>query len=89
MRPTYIFFMIILWANVGFAQSSTKNFIDENYIEVTGTARIEIIPDEIYLKIIINEEDNKAKQTLEEIEESMIRKLQQLEINLDSALKSD
>ncbi|HBH21980.1 MAG TPA: SIMPL domain-containing protein, partial [Cytophagales bacterium] len=56
MRPTYIFFMIILWANVGFAQSSTKNFIDENYIEVTGTARIEIIPDEIYLKIIINEE---------------------------------
>ncbi|HBH24539.1 MAG TPA: SIMPL domain-containing protein [Cytophagales bacterium] len=38
-------------------------------------------------KIINNEEDNKAKQTLEEIEESMIRKLQQLEINLDSALK--
>ena len=55
--------------------SQTKNFIDQNFIEVTGKAEMEVIPNEIYLQIILNEKDFKGKEDLDEKEKSMINKL--------------
>ena len=69
-----------------FAQSGEKNFIDRNYIEVTGKAEMEIIPNEIYLKIIVDEKDLKAKQELPEIEKSMIEKLSEIGIDISTQL---
>ncbi|MDA3891149.1 MAG: hypothetical protein PF517_05735 [Salinivirgaceae bacterium] len=43
------------------AQTGTKNFIDQNYIEVTGKAELNVVPDEIFLKILISEKDTKNK----------------------------
>lgn len=63
-----------------FAQIGEKNFIDQNYIEVTGKAEKEIVPDEIYIKIIINETDIKGKK-LSEIESAMISKLQEIGVD--------
>ena len=63
-----------------------KNFIDENFIEVRGKAEMEISPDEIYLKIIISEKDNKGKQTLEELEKLMIDKLRVLNVDIENNL---
>jgi uncharacterized protein len=60
------------------AQEGEKNFIDLNYIEVTGTAEMEIVPDEIYLKITISESDNKGKQSLEELEKQMFGELEKI-----------
>lgn len=70
------------------AQTGTKNFIDQNYIEVTGKAEMEIIPDDIYIRIFINEKDFKGK-TLADIEKSMYDKLNELGFDLskDLALK--
>lgn len=83
---------------VGFAQTGEKNFIDQNYIEVTGKAELEIVPDMIYLKIILSDKDNKDRLSLPEIEKRVINKLSELDIDVNkdlslmnfmSGLKSD
>lgn len=80
MTTKHIFFIIfILISKTVFGQNGEKNFIDQNYIEVTGKAIMEIIPDEIYLKILINEKEFKGKN-LTEVENSMIAKLQEIGI---------
>ena len=66
--------------------SQTKNFIDQNFIEVTGKAEMEIIPNEIYLKIILNEKDFKGKEHLDEKEKSMINKLVEIGIDISKDL---
>lgn len=68
-----------------FSQLGSKNFIDQNYIEVSGKAEKEISPDEIYLKIIVNEKDSKGKESLEELEKEMIKKMSNtgLDVNQD------
>ncbi len=74
-----LFVFSVLLSSTVFAQNGEKNFIDQNYIEVTGKALMEIIPDEIYLKIFINEKEFKGKNLIE-IENSMIAKLQEIGI---------
>jgi len=71
---------------VGFAQTGEKNFIDQNYIEVTGKAELEISPDLIYLKIVLSDRNNKNRETLPEIERKMISKLSEIGIDLDKDL---
>jgi len=78
-------FLITITAT--FAQSGTKNFIDQNYIEVTGKVETEITPDEIYISIVINEKDKKGKVSLEKQENKMLAKLKQLEIDIKKDLK--
>lgn len=76
----------ILTYLVNFAQTGQKNFIDQNYIEVTGKAEMEIVPDEIYLEITINEKDFKGKQSLESLETSMIEKLRGIGLDVSKDL---
>ncbi len=71
---------------LAFSQTGEKNFIDQNYIEVTGTAEMEIVPDQIYLNIILNESDIKGKITIDNLEKSMIKKLDTLGIDLNKDL---
>ena len=71
---------------VGFAQIGEKNFIDQNYIEVTGKAELEIAPDMIYLKIVLGDKNNKDKLTLSEIEKKMIDKLSEIGIDVNRDL---
>lgn len=63
------------------AQQATKNFIDQPYIEVTGTAEMEVVPDLFYIKILINEQDSKNKTPLAELEKKMLEKLAGLGID--------
>ena len=80
--------LLLLSSSVLMAQTGGKNFIDFNYIEVTGKAEMEIVPDDIYIRILINEKDFKGK-SLPEIEKSMYDKLNDLGFDLskDLALK--
>jgi len=84
---TYFFLLLFSLSAVScYSQQFGKNYIDENYIEVTGKAEMEVTPDEIYLKIIISEKDNKGKQTLEELEKLMIDKLKVLNVDIEEKL---
>ena len=56
MKKTVLLFVLFLGTlTLGMAQSKENNFLDQPYIEVTGTAMMEVVPDEIYVKIILRE----------------------------------
>ena len=67
-----------------FAQQ--KTFLDQPYIEVTGRAEMEVAPDEIYVRITINEQDSKGKTTVLQQEKDMVRRLKDLGIDVDKKL---
>ena len=69
-----------------FAQGSQKNFIDQPYIEVSGQFETEVIPDEIYLNIVINENDKKGKISIEKQENQLIDALKRLDIDISKNL---
>ncbi len=85
MKTTLTLLLLIISA-YAFSQSGEKNFIDLNYIEITGKAEMEVVPDEIYLNIIIDEKENKKKQSLEELEKLMIGKLTAIGIDISKDL---
>jgi uncharacterized protein YggE len=79
--------LLLLWTPLFVkAQTGDKNFIDQNYIEVTGKSEMEIAPDLIYIKILVNEKDNKTKLTLADRESKMISKLKDLGIDINKDL---
>jgi len=81
-----ILITFVIFSLKSFSQTGTKNFIDQNFIEVTGKAETEIVPNEIYLKIRIDEKDFKRKKDLDEIEKSMIEKLAGIGIDVSKNL---
>lgn len=84
MKIKFVFLFLIL-SSVAFSQNE-KNFIDQNYIEVTGKAEMEIIPDEIYIDILIQEKDNKGKTSVEDLEKKMLKKLIEIGIDVEEDL---
>jgi len=84
MKITRILLLVtLLTSTVTLSQNGEKNFIDRPYIEVTGEIETEVIPDEIYLNITINENDKKGKVSVEEQENQMISTLKSLKIDLE------
>ena len=83
-----LFFLIFLaQISIVSAQSGSKNFIDQNYIEIKGSIEEEIAPDEIYISIVINEKDKKGRVSVEKQENMMIEKLKSLQIDLKNDFK--
>ncbi len=66
--------------------SQTKNFIDQAYLETIAEVDTLVIPDKIYLRIILNEEDNRNRKSTEELEASMLRVLNSLGVDLETSL---
>lgn len=84
MQKLLVFFLMISLS--GKAQQGTKNFIDQNYIEVTGTVESQIVPDEIYISITINEKDKKGKLSVEAQETKLIQQLKLAGIDTEKKL---
>ncbi len=76
------FFVLAFFA----AQAQTKNFIDQPYLEVEGSADTLVTPNEIYIKIAISEKDTKDRTSLEELELKMYNALKALGIDVDKNL---
>ncbi|MCT4643479.1 MAG: SIMPL domain-containing protein [Carboxylicivirga sp.] len=64
------------------AQNGEKNFIDQNYMEVTGKSELDISPDRIYIKVLLNEKDSKNKLALSELEAKMMSALKGIGIDI-------
>ncbi len=69
-----------------YAQSQQKNFIDQPYIEVKGSADTLVTPDLLYMDITISEEDSKGRSSVEELEKQMLSELEKLSIDLEKQL---
>jgi uncharacterized protein len=65
------------------AFSQTKTFIDQPYVEVSGNADTLIIPNQIFIRIIISEKDTRDKISVEELENKMINMLKSLRIQTE------
>jgi uncharacterized protein len=68
------------------SKAQNKNFIDQPYIEVSGSADSLVTPDEIFIKIIISEKDTRNRISIEEQESKMIRALESLGIDVEKNL---
>ncbi len=77
----------LLIAQFSTAQSGTKNFIDQNYIELNGNAKMEIVPDEIYLNIDLRERDTKNKESISQLETKMFKALKKIGLDLEKQVK--
>lgn len=72
MRSTAILFLLLLNVSV-FAQETFKG---EHFIEVTGTAQMEVDPNELYLFIRLREfEENRNKVQLEKLDQDFLTAL--------------
>lgn len=75
--------MVLVFSSL---QAQTKNFIDQPYIETNAKADTLVTPDEIYLSIIIAENDTKGKISVEEMANKMQEKLKHLGIDVKKQL---
>jgi len=66
--------------------SQTKNFIDLHYVETSAKVDTLVVPDRIYLDIILTEKDTKGKVFVEELEMKMQDKLNSLGVDLKKQL---
>ena len=80
----------LLTTILSFGQTNTPKPFEQPYIEVTGAAENEVVPDEIYIGIIIHEKYfNKVKVTIEEQEEKLKSAVKSLGIDLTNLNLSD
>jgi len=80
-RNTIILLAVFL--SYGAMAQTQKNFIDQNYIEVKGLAELEVVPDEIYLNIHLDEQDTRNKESIEVLEKQMFVALKKAGIDLE------
>lgn len=87
MKKTVLLLVLFLGTlALGMAQSKENDFLDQPYIEVTGTAMMEVVPDEIYVKIILREKDQRGKTELEQQEKKLFQTLQKVGIDVKKDL---
>jgi uncharacterized protein YggE len=84
MKNFILIISFISFFVTSFAQTTEKNFIDQNYIEVTGTAETEIIPNEIEITISVNDKDFKTKQAFTDFEQQVISKLKEIGVSVET-----
>lgn len=78
MKRIIILILILITAR---AYSQNKNFIDRPYLETTARADTLIVPDRIYLSILLSESDTKDRVSVEELEKRMQKALEGLGID--------
>lgn len=78
--------MLMLLAVLWFTLTASAQSDGQRYVQVNGAAEMELVPDEIYLSITINERDSKGKITVEEQQREMIAALKQLGVKVAEQL---
>jgi uncharacterized protein YggE len=81
---------LLLATLVTTAQNKTITNDEKPYIEVVGTAELHVIPDEIYISIIIQEKyEDKKKVTIQEQEEKLTAAIKSIGIDANNLSLSD
>ena len=66
--------------------TQTKNFIDQPYIEVSGSADTLVTPNEIFIRILLAEKDTRDRVPIEELETKMVNALKALGLDTEKDL---
>ncbi len=93
MKNLLLLISMIITSNIIFSQTnpSQQNCCEPTpYIEVTGSAEMEIIPDEIYITVVVTERyDGKNKVTIDKLESDMFSALKNAGIDPKNISLSD
>jgi len=90
MKTLQTFTLLLLFSASAIGQNATNVPAENPYIEVTGTAEKEIIPDEIYISIAIRERPSGRDEiTVEEQEEQLKIALKKIGVSTDKLYLSD
>lgn len=84
MKKIGLLLIIALLSLQGYSQE--KNFIDQPYLETTAIVDTLVVPDRIYLSILITEKDTRGRTSVEELENRMNTKLIALGIDTKKQL---
>ena len=79
--------LVLLAAALTMALAAAAQEAYPNYLQVTGRAEKEIVPDEFYLSIVINERDSKGKISVESQQRDMIAALRKQGVDVEKQLK--
>ena len=83
MKKLILLAVILCCSTYIFAQSNTEQ---QELVEVSVRVSKDVLPDEIFLNITINEKDNKGKTSVEQQEKEMVKTLGNLGIDVKEAL---
>lgn len=83
MKKLALILSLFLFCTPSFAQ---KNFIDQPYIETSVKVDTLVVPDKIYISILLNEGDSKNRKSVEELERTLETTLKNLNINTEKDL---
>ncbi|MWB96427.1 DUF541 domain-containing protein [Flavobacterium sp. GA093] len=81
---TFFYFIFIIFPVLTFSQD--KKTIDKPFIEVSGQADTLVMPNRIWISVILTEKDSKGKKSVEDLEKAMIQKLQEIGIDVENNL---
>ncbi|HBH23083.1 MAG TPA: SIMPL domain-containing protein [Cytophagales bacterium] len=81
-----ILLLMILILSTHQSFSQTKNFIDQPFLETTASSDTLVIPDRIFIRILLKESDSKNNTSVEELENRLIQVLDQLKIDRSQQL---
>lgn len=99
MKTTFLTLLVLLFFKISFSQDSKENNI--RFIEVTGSAEMEVAPDEIRFQIGIQEywkeefeknmeyKDYVTKIPIEDIEKSLLAELRNIGITNEQMILED
>jgi uncharacterized protein len=68
------------------ANAQIKNFIDQPYLEVSGSADTLVTPNEIYIRILLSEKDTRDRVSIEDLELKMVAALKGLGLDTEKDL---
>ena len=87
---TILFLLTVAFTAKTFGQTSADQKEEKPYIEVTGTAEKEVVPDEIYINIVIRERySGRDKITIDTQEENLKTALKTIGIDIANLSLSD
>ncbi len=81
----YILSILMISAISGI-YGQNKNFLDQAYLETNATVDTLVVPDRIYLSVLIQESDTKDRTSVEELENRMKSKLEALGLDTEKQL---
>ncbi len=90
MKTVYTIMLAMLFAVTANAQILTNTIESTPYIQVTGEAEKEVIPDEIYLHFTLQEfYDGRDKVELDDLEKDLFRLMERADFDLENLSLAD
>ncbi|MCO5241840.1 MAG: SIMPL domain-containing protein [Chitinophagaceae bacterium] len=83
MKKLTFILLLFLFSILTYAQN---NFIDQPYIETSAKVDTLVVPDRIYISILLNEADSKNKKSVEELEVTLETTLKNLNLDTEKDL---